>query len=78
MNELCLSKLDVGNMAIIKKILPNSVNKKRLLDLGFSKGTYLKKEFNNIGNSLSARNIRGTSIPLRKDDMKNIIVEAVV
>ena len=78
MNELYLDEISVGDNVIIKKILPNSTNKKRLLDLGFTKGTYLKKEFNNMGNSLSALSVRGTLIALRKEDMKNIIVEALV
>ena len=78
MNELCLDKIELGKKYIIKKILLGTSNKKRLLDLGFTKGTIIEKEFNNMGKSLSAINIRGTLIALRNDDMKNIIVEAIV
>lgn len=78
MSELCLDKVDVGKRAIIKKVLSDTSNKKRILDLGFTKGTIIKKEFNNIGKSLSAINIRGTLIALRKKDMQNIIVEAII
>ena len=78
MSYLCLDEISVGKSVIINNILSKTLNKKRLLDLGFTKGTIIKKEFNNIGKSLSAISIRGTSIALRQEDMKNIIVEAII
>lgn len=77
MNETTLDKIKVGDKAIIKKILNDTSIKTRLLDIGFTKGTQVEKELENMGKSLFAYNVRGTLIAIRKKDLENIIVEVL-
>lgn len=74
-NILTLDKISVGNKAKIIKINSNTEIKRRLLDLGITPNSIIKSEFKSPFNDPVAYLIRGTTIALREEDAKNIIVE---
>lgn len=75
MNDLVpLSLLKVGTTCIIDSIHASEHMRRRLLDLGFSKGTLIKCiQYSPSGDPI-AYMIRGTVIALRKEDASQILV----
>lgn len=69
-----LNDLKLNEERIIADVNVNSSIKKRLLDLGITKGSKIKPLFNSLGNNMIAYNIKGTIIAIRKEDTKNIMV----
>lgn len=70
-----LSLLQVGNTCIIDTIHASEHMRRRLLDLGFSKGTLVKCiQYSPYGDPI-AYMIRGTVIALRKEDACQILVQ---
>ncbi len=68
-----LSELPEGSSGRIFKIMTCPL-KARLIELGFTHGTYIAVLHDNIGRSLSAYYVRGAVIALRKEDSCNILV----
>ncbi len=68
-----LNDLSIGQRAKIIKVDANKDIKRRLLDMGFVKGTIVEKVL--VSSSMVAYYIKGTVIALRKSDTKNIMVE---
>lgn len=75
-NILSLDKIMLGNSAKIININGNIEIKRRLLDLGIAPNSIIKPEFKSPFNDPVAYLIKGTTIALRNDDAKNIMVEA--
>lgn len=73
-----LVDLATGQEAIIKSISPQirGLARRRLLDLGFTPGTKVKKILvSSFGNDPMAFEVRGAKIALRKEQAANIFVE---
>ena len=74
-NILTLDKISLGNNAKIISINNDIEIKRRLLDLGIAPNSIIKPEFKSPFNDPIAYLIKGTTIALRMDDAKNIMVE---
>lgn len=70
-----LSKVKIGQKAIIKKINANENIKRRLLDIGLTPGTEIECSLSSPSGNPKAYFIRGTLIAIRNEDTNNIIVE---
>lgn len=69
-----ITKLKIGNIAIIDSIKGNDKLSKRLLALGCTSGTSITlKRKAPFGDPLVV-NVRGFDIALRKEDAKNILL----
>lgn len=77
MIEISLDDIKIGDKAIVKKVLNDNSIKRRLLDIGLTKGTVVEKVLENFHGNLFAYMIRGALIAIRNDDAKKIIVEVV-
>lgn len=75
---LYLSDLNVGMKARIKKIdTPNPILKRRLLEMGITRGTEVEiKKVSPLGDPVDIL-IRGYELCLRKKDLKMIGVEVI-
>ena len=69
-----LNDLKINEEATIIQI-QNSNLKKRLMDIGFVKGTKIKLLLKNFGDNMRAYQIKNTVMALRLNDSKNIFVE---
>lgn len=72
-----LSDMKVGDKAIIKELNTNDNIKRRLLDLGLIKGTYIECVLESPFNDPLAYLIRGAVIAIRKEDSRNIEVDLI-
>ena len=72
-----LNELFINEEGVIKKVVAPSNIKNRLIDIGFVKGTKIKKVLVSPGKDMVAYDIKGAVIAIRKDDTKEIIVEVV-
>ena len=69
-----LSMLKAGTTCIIDSVNSPEHMRRRLLDLGFSKGTQIKCVQHSPSGDPTAYMLRGTVIALRKEDASHIIV----
>ena len=72
-----LSDMRVGDKAIIKELNTNDNIKRRLLDLGLIKGTYIECVLESPFNDPLAYLIRSAVIAIRKEDSRNIEVDLI-
>ncbi len=77
MQDISLRKLPIGAKAKVKFVNSDESIKRRLLDIGLTKGTLVEKQYRNVTKSLYAYNIRGALIAIRDYDTEKIIVEMV-
>ena len=67
-----LNSLELDDIGIVKKInVPGSI-KRRLLDMGFVKGTKITPVLVSPSKDPRAFEVRGTIIAIRKEDAKKI------
>lgn len=66
--------LPVGETASVYEMLPNTINRDRLLDLGLVKNTKIKSLQKSPSGDPIAYYIRGSVIALRSEDANNILV----
>lgn len=71
---LTLDTLPIGETAIIDKITTDESMKRRLWDLGFTKGTTVQAIQKSPSGDPIAYRVRGTIIAIRNKDAKNIIL----
>ena len=70
-----LSDLKVGETAIIDSINVTGILKRRMIDMGITKGCEIKVEkFAPLGDHIDIR-VKDYHIAIRKSDAKNIIVK---
>ncbi len=69
-----LNDLKIGEEGIIKRVITKENIKRRLMDIGFTKGVKIKPILMN--NSMTAYKIKGTVIGVRKEDTLDIEVES--
>ena len=67
LNDLCINE-----NAIIINLNVKDERRKRLLDIGFVRGSKVTKVLENI--NMGAYNVKGSIIAIRKSDTKNIEV----
>ena len=72
--QLLLSDLQPGQEAIVQKILSRDDIKRRLEDLGFTKGCKVSCVFCAFAKDPVAYRVRGTLLAIRKKDAKNILM----
>lgn len=72
-----LNQLNIGNKAIIKNIENDLEIKKRLLDIGFTKGSLIECMMTSAFHGPVAYRIKNTVIALRNTDSKKIHVEVL-
>ena len=72
-----LSDAPVGSNVRVQKVLGTGPVKRRIMDMGITKNTeiYIRK-FAPLGDPIQI-NLRGYELTIRKDDAKNILVEAI-
>ncbi len=70
-----LSHLKIGEKAVLKKIDEDLEIKKRLLDIGFTKGSMIECVMKSSFHGPVAFSIKNTLIALRECDSKKIEVE---
>ncbi len=69
-----INELKPNEEAIITYIKNNNL-KRRLMDIGFVKGSKVKLLFKNYGDNMRAYQIKNTVIALRLKDSQNIFVK---
>ena len=74
MKIISLNELKIGNSATIYSISNKSTLKRRLEDLGITKGSIIKYEFSSPFKDPKAYLIKGCTIAIRDDDSKYIMV----
>lgn len=74
---MSLDEIKLNEKAIIKKVECQGNIKRRLLDLGFIKGTEITPILVSPSKDPRAFYIRGLTIALRKEDAKNVLVKSV-
>ena len=72
-----LNELFINEEGVIKKVVAPSNIKNRLIDIGFVKGTKIKKVLVSPGRDMVAYDIKGALIAIRKDDTNDILVEVI-
>lgn len=72
-----LSDLEPKSRVRVEKVLGDSPVKRRIMDMGITKGTeiYIRK-FAPLGDPIQI-NLRGYELSIRKEDAKNIRVEEI-
>lgn len=75
-NILTLDKIMLGSSARIININGDAKIKRRLLDLGIAPNSIIKSEFKSPFSDPVAYLIKGTTIALRLEDARNIVVES--
>ena len=75
----CLDQLIIGQNAIVTNIgSSNQIFRRRLLDMGITKGTKVTiKKVSPLGDPIDIL-VRGYELCLRRDDLKTIKVEVVL
>ena len=73
---MSLDEIKLNKKAIIKKVECQGNIKRRLLDLGFIKGTEITPILISPSKDPRAFYIRGSTIALRKEDAKNVLVKS--
>lgn len=75
MAEQTLAEVEVGQTVTIKKLTGESAIKRRIMDMGLTKGTevYVRK-YAPLGDPIELT-VRGYELSLREADAKNIVVE---
>ena len=73
---MSLDEIKLNEKAIIKKVECQGNIKRRLLDLGFIKGTEITPILISPSKDPRAFYIRGSTIALRKEDAKNVLVKS--
>lgn len=72
-----LSEAKVGDKLVIKKISGEGALKRRIMDMGLTKGTsFTVRKVAPLGDPVEI-SVRGYELSLRKDDAKCIEVESV-
>mgnify|MGYP002800292034 FL=1 len=73
---MSLDEIQLNEKAIIKKVECQGNIKRRLLDLGFIKETEITPILISPSKDPRAFYIRGSTIALRKEDAKNVLVKS--
>ncbi len=73
--KLTLDELPINEIGIIKKLNSKDEIKRRLLDLGMIKGTFIKPVYKSPLGDPTAYNVRGSTIAIRKCDAKDIEIK---
>lgn len=68
-----LNKLGIGKMGKLMNISAYENIKRRLMDIGFNKGVFVKPVLE--GKSMRAYNIKGSIIAIRKEDTSKVEVD---
>ena len=68
-----LNKLGIGKMGKLINISAYENIKRRLMDIGFNKGVFVKPVLE--GKSMRAYNIKGSIIAIRKEDTSKVEVD---
>lgn len=73
----CLSKVQPGQRAVIKKLHSTGSMRRRLLDIGLVENTCIECIGRSPGGDPTAFLIRGAVIAIRSEDCDDIVVEAI-
>lgn len=70
-----LDQIAVGNIAIVKKIHGEGATRRRIMDMGITKGVEVKvRKLAPLGDPIQL-SLRGYELTIRKDDARKIEVE---
>lgn len=70
-----LDNLPIGCAGKVVSLVAYEKNKRRLLDLGFTKGAVIESLFTSPAGDPTAYLIRGTIVAIRNEDAKNIEID---
>lgn len=74
-NTMKLSYIPSDKTVRVKKLNSKGAIRRRLLDLGFISGNSVTPLFSDIKKNITAYNVNGAVIALRRDDADSILVE---
>ncbi len=74
---ITLKELDIGEFGMIREILFQGRERRRMLDLGFVIGTVVEAVQKSPPGDPVAYYLRGTVIALRNDDAANVLIEKI-
>ena len=74
MSRCLLSELKISESAEVFKISLDPFMRRRLLDIGVTRGAVIKKLIESRGGDIAAYLIRGTVMAIRKKDAEGIMV----
>lgn len=72
-----LADLSIGQRGIIRSLLMNGLQRRRILDLGFVPGSEVEVQMVSPLRDPIAYNVRGATIALRRTEALNILVELI-
>jgi ferrous iron transport protein A len=72
-----LNDLKLNEIGKITSVMASTNIKRRLMDIGFVKGSIVRPILNNFSNEMVAYSLKGTVMALRKDDTSGILVEVI-
>lgn len=73
--EKTLRNVAVGNTAIVKRLIGEGAIKRRIMDMGLTKGTkVLIRRVAPLGDPIEI-SVRGTEVSLRKDEAEHVLIE---
>ena len=73
--NITLNNLPIGKKCIVKELLSNGIERRRMLDLGLIQGTSVEALQKSPSGDPIAYLVRGAVIALRNDDSSKIIIE---
>ncbi len=73
--ECSMNELDVGESAVVKRLLIHGSMRRRLLDIGLVEGTRVECVGKSPSGDPSAYLIRGAVIAIRSEDCRDILTE---
>lgn len=76
-NLISLDKLPIGHFGIVKKLLSQGINRRRMLDLGLIYDTKVEALRKSPAGDPIAYEFRGTVIAFRKKEASKILVEII-
>lgn len=77
MNKIMLNDLKLGESGYVRKIFLTGNIKRRLQELGFVDGSLIKYVLKSPLNDPKAYFIKGTTIAIREEIAKNILIERI-
>lgn len=74
---MTLNEIPIGNKCTILRLLNKGIEHRRFLDLGFINGTEVEVLYSSPFNDPTAYFVKGTTVALRNNDAKKIIVKLI-
>ncbi len=74
-DELCLSRLDIGQVGVVRGLRSTGLVRRRLLDLGFCPGTLIDVLRSSPLGDPTCYRLKGSVVALRRRDAADVLVD---